>query len=133
MICSRFFTRRSFAVVPRAALWLCAVLCLTSGVAKAEEAFTDRANTCTMKITPQEEEGGYLVGIICEQRKTLSYWSCIEPKKGGFSPFQCQEKKTQTLDKAKERQSQHREMRIYAQDIERVAYVLCGRLCDPTR
>lgn len=126
------------------------VLCCTLGLLFAfiqpvranDDTFTDSNKMCTMKITKQgdgeekkKEPASYLVGIICEQRKVLSYWVCTQPEHGTFSPFECLEKETQYVDPVKgaQKQSKDREMRIYAPDIQRVPYVLCGRLCDPSR
>lgn len=100
----------------------------------AQETFSDKNQTCTMKLTPREE-GKYLVGIICEQRKILSYWDCTEPEHGTFSPYTCLEKETQYVDPVNgvQKQTRDREMLIYASEIKRVPYVLCGRVCDPSR
>lgn len=113
---------------------LCLICILAVATSEAEETFTDRNKTCTMKVTAQGENT-HLVGIICEQRKVLSYWNCKEPQLGGFSSFVCIEKETQYVDpmKGAQKQSKGREMRVYASDIQRVPFVLCGRLCDPTR
>lgn len=125
--------------LPGAILGCLALLCALSLSAVSpcsaqEETFMDSNKMCTMKIT-QQPEGKYLVGVICEQRKVLSYWNCAEPERAGFSPYECLEKETQYVDPSKgsQKQTSGREMRIYAPDIERVPYVLCGRLCDPSR
>jgi len=127
-------TERATAALLAACICCCTLLVAAMPPARAQESFTDSNKTCTMKVTPQEE-GVYLVGVICEQRKVLSYWTCREPQRSGFSPYECLEKETQFVDPVKgaQKQSHGREMRIYATDIERVPYVLCGRLCDPTR
>lgn len=115
---------------------LCCLLCQAAAPvsALAQESFTDKNNTCTMKLTPREE-GKYLVGIICEQRKILSYWNCAEPEHATFSPYQCLEKETQYVDPVNgvQKQTRNREMLIYATEIKRVPYVLCGRVCAPSR
>ncbi len=118
-------------------LWLfCCLLCQAAAPASAlaQETFTDKNNTCTMKLTPRDE-GQYLIGIICEQRKILSYWDCTEPERTNFSPYTCLEKETQYVDPVNgvQKQTRDREMRIYATEIKRVPYVLCGRVCDPSR
>lgn len=107
--------------------------------AHSQEPFQDMNKTCTMKLTQLEVEEGkpgrFMVGIICEKRKVLSYWECPEVDGEGLTPYTCIEKETQYVDPVHgaQRESRGREMRIYAPSKERVPYVLCGRLCDPTR
>ncbi len=122
---------------PECWLALCTALLLglvPAGVhAQGAGTFTDRNNACTMKLTEQEE-GKFLVGIICERRKVLSYWLCPPVDNLGFTPFECREQVTQTVDPTQgtKRESKGRHLRIYAPSMDRVPYVLCGRLCDPT-
>ncbi len=93
----------------------------------------DKNKACTMKLTDQGD-GKFLIGLICEKRKILSYWICPEVENTVFTPYECVERETQSVDPIHGKQitSTGRVMRIFAPSKDRVPLVLCGRLCDPT-
>jgi hypothetical protein len=121
---------------PACALLLAAVACLApcQSHAWSDGTIQDKNKACTMKLTDQED-GRFLVGIICEKRKILSYWMCPEVERLAFTPFECVEQETQSVDPVHGKQiiSTGRVMRIFAPSKDRVPFVLCGRLCDPTQ
>lgn len=117
----------------------CVYFILSAQAVTAQETFQDQNKTCTMKIMDVEVPEGntprFLVGIICEKRKVLSFWECPEAQGGNFSAYVCTEKKTHTVEteQVAPNERKGRELRIYAPSKERVPYVLCGKLCDPIR
>lgn len=121
---------------PALVLLLATLACLApcQSSAWSDGTFQDKNKACTMKLTDQGD-GKFLVGLICEKRKVLSYWMCPEAERLAFTPFECVEQETQSVDPVHGKQiiSTGRIMRIFAPSKDRVPFVLCGRLCDPTQ